>query len=113
MLEAGDALTITEQRQQRNGENSLVPGDEPEEAALLHRLLRCEGKQRDVNVRVHIKMVRMGVVRIVLAHPPVITPTGEQAAADNADKGILPAAGKPLPVTCIMDDEGELHPDDA
>src|SRR6185437_10065392 len=68
---------------------------------------------RQINVRVEIGVVRIGVMLVVLLDPPAIADAEQQVAEQYANQGVLPAVGKHLPMPRIMDEEGQLHADHA
>ena len=106
--DAGEALAVDEQGKERHRAIDLIVRNQARQPALLGRLAGGQGEERQVHIGVPVDMVRVGMMPVVLLHPPSVTAAGEQVAADDPHQRILPAAHEALPVPRIVDDKRQL-----
>src|SRR6185503_13415923 len=99
---ATDVQAIGFKKQEREEEEALIFDDKAWDAAFFESGFFTERYDRDVNIRVHILLVGMGVMLVVLVHPPAITHPDQQVGVQEAEKVILFRGVKSLSMAGIV-----------
>src|SRR5215216_8023147 len=107
-LGAGQVQVGCFQQQQGEEQPALVAGNQPDQPMLGAGLVGGEGQGGDADVGVQVLVVGVGVVGVVLVHPPVEAHPDQQVGVDQADQVVGPAGAEQLAVAGVVADEGQL-----
>ena len=99
------------EEQHRDDQVGLVAEDQPLDAARGVRPGGGERQHADRDVRVGALGVRVRVMPVVLAGPPVVAEPGAEVAAREAEDGVGPPGAEDLAVPGIVAEEAELGED--
>jgi hypothetical protein len=111
-LDAGQVQVGRFQQQQGEEQPGLVAGDEADQPVFGVGLVGGESERGDADVGVQVFVVGVGVVAVVLGHPPVEAHPAEQVGVQQADPVVGPPGPEDLPVPGVVADEGDLGEDD-
>src|SRR5690554_1300601 len=100
------------QRQEREEQVTLTPGQPATETTLGGCIVRCEGNGVPLNVGVFAYRVGVGVVAGVLVHPPLVADTHHGVGEDTSHGVVRGARGKNLPMRSFVGNERHLGEDD-
>src|SRR5215211_6257143 len=89
-LGAGQVQVGCFQQQQGEEQPALVAGDEADQPMLGAGLVGGEGQGGDADVGVQVLVVGVGVVGVVLVHPPVEAHPDQQVGVGQADQVVGP-----------------------
>ena len=112
-LHALDVHDPGQAEEQREEEVGLVGGDEAGHARFAGRLFAGVGDHADVDVGIQVDVVRVAVVRVVLARPPARAHAEQAVAGEEGDQTIEAPVAKHLLVSRIVELEAELAGHDA
>jgi hypothetical protein len=89
-----------------------MPGDEPAESATAARLSTGEDQVLAADVGVEFLLVGVGVMAVVLVHPPAECQPDGQVAGDQSDQLVGAPGPEDLPMPGIVDQETHVGEDD-
>ncbi len=82
--------------------------DKARYSPFAERRLLGEGDERYVDVRIVVEVIRMTVVAIVLADPPLLAHPEEKIVEDQPADDVLPPSAQDLQVTDVVGKETNL-----
>src|SRR4026208_1501893 len=86
---ATDVQAVGFKKQKWEEEETLILNNKAWDTAFFESGFFTERYDRDVNIRVHIFLVGMGMVPVVFIHPPAVTHSDQQVGMQKAEKVIL------------------------
>ncbi len=111
----GDAVHVQAhglQKQQRKEVPGLITHNRLAEAAPSGGRLHGEGQRPGAHIGVPVRVVRVGVVPVVLVHPPAVAQPDQGIGVYHADHRVGPGTGPDLAVRRIVPDEPHLREHD-
>jgi len=106
--DTADMQAVGFKKQEGDEKEFLVFDDKARNAAFFEGSFFAEGDDRDGNVRVHVFPVGVGVMLVVLIHPPAITHANQQVAVQKSKEVVLFCGMKSLAVAGIVGNESDL-----